>query len=153
MPWRGQCAAAVPAPLPSSAVSRRATRQGEFAPRLMVVTERSIFFLDPATFELRRRIALKDIDRLWLSEFPDNFLAARRLEMPRALSGPPMLAEPPLTACSAPRWSSQVAVPSEHDFFVACTHKSEAVTVLLEAAKARRLCAPLAPLFPWPTPF
>lgn len=50
-------------------------RHNRIVPRLMAITESSIYIIESSTFRVKRRILLKNMDSLYLSELPDNFLA------------------------------------------------------------------------------
>jgi hypothetical protein len=52
----------------------KVNRHNRIVPRLMAITESSICIFECNTFRLKRRILLKNMDSLYLSELPDNFL-------------------------------------------------------------------------------
>lgn len=50
-------------------------RRGEAKPRVMVVAQNSVFLLDASTLRVRRKIPIKRLSSIRMSEYSDNFLA------------------------------------------------------------------------------
>lgn len=52
----------------------KVNRHNRIIPRLLVITESSVGIFECATFRLKRRVLLKNMECLALSELQDNFL-------------------------------------------------------------------------------
>lgn len=51
------------------------TKSGKIKQRIMLITERAIYLVDPDADLLKRRIALEAVDKICLSKLSDNFFA------------------------------------------------------------------------------
>lgn len=51
------------------------TGSGKMKCRILLITDFAIYIVDPETDSLKRRIALAAVEKIYLSELSDNFLA------------------------------------------------------------------------------
>eukprot|EP00004_Rigifila_ramosa_P025794 TRINITY_DN780_c0_g1_i1.p2 TRINITY_DN780_c0_g1~~TRINITY_DN780_c0_g1_i1.p2 ORF type:complete len:202 (-),score=68.03 TRINITY_DN780_c0_g1_i1:58-663(-) len=82
----------------------KVNKRNKMQERILLLTETSIYNVDPSNFKCKRRILLGELGSISLSQLPDNFFALH--------------------------------IPSEYDYLLVSSKKTEIVTRLSEAYKA-----------------
>eukprot|EP00128_Syssomonas_multiformis_P015542 Colp12_sorted_trinity150504_noHs@27089 len=76
-------------------------KRNKMQDRVLLITEKALYNLEPGTFKSKRRIPYKELGAISLSKLPDNFFA--------------------------------IHVPTEYDYLLVSSKKTEIITKLLES--------------------